>query len=248
MRTRVRVNLAGQKFGRLTAIEPNYIGGRSAWLVRCDCGTEKSVNVQSLRGGRVRSCGCLKKRVEPIPANAMEECLRLISIGALQIDDNGHVWKKKRLVSGGVWRDITPRRIESSGRRGYLYVVFGVGTGKTMQVLAHRLVWTFLHGPIPEGLQINHKDMCTSNNHPDNLEVVTNLENFRHAQKHRALGRRNKTWCGKPVLSDEQIIDMRAKREAGATLEELSKEFNKNHDYVRDLCVGNSRSPKKFRK
>jgi hypothetical protein len=177
----------------------------------------------------------------------MEECLRLIAIGVLRIDNNGHIWKEKRLMPGGLWKAITPRRIESPGKRGYLYVVVGVGGGKTMQVLAHRLIWTYLRGPIPEGLQINHKDMCTSNNHPDNLEVVTNLENCQHAVKNRQKGRRNKTYRGLPVITDHHVNDMRAKLAAGSTLDELSIEFNRTPDYIRELCKGSSKTPKNVR-
>lgn len=57
-------DLTGQKFGRLTAIE--FLGtdkNRTAfWKCVCDCGNEIVVRSTSLRAGKTRSCGCLKKR------------------------------------------------------------------------------------------------------------------------------------------------------------------------------------------
>ena len=54
----------GQKFNRLTVIafekvkRKNYSGTR--WIVRCDCGTLKSVEPKRVISGHTMSCGCLK--------------------------------------------------------------------------------------------------------------------------------------------------------------------------------------------
>lgn len=57
-----RIDLAGQRFGALTALRPVHPAEtrdhRPGWLVKCDCGTEKVVNGSALRRGRVTSCGC----------------------------------------------------------------------------------------------------------------------------------------------------------------------------------------------
>lgn len=61
----VRIDLTGQKYGRLTVIE--YAGkGKNhthKWKCRCDCGNETVVNGYALRNGNTRSCGCLWKEV-----------------------------------------------------------------------------------------------------------------------------------------------------------------------------------------
>ncbi len=57
-----RVNLSGHRFGRLTVIQPAASRGRrTQWLVRCDCGTQKSVGTEALRAGQTFSCGCLAR-------------------------------------------------------------------------------------------------------------------------------------------------------------------------------------------
>ena len=53
-------NLAGQRFGRLTALEPTdkRQGGSVVWKCRCDCGNIVCVGASSLKSGNTKSCGC----------------------------------------------------------------------------------------------------------------------------------------------------------------------------------------------
>ena len=55
-------NIAGKKFGRLTAIEPTE-GPKQLtklWKCRCDCGKNCKVYYWNLMSGHTRSCGCLR--------------------------------------------------------------------------------------------------------------------------------------------------------------------------------------------
>jgi hypothetical protein len=45
--------------------------------------------------------------------------------------------------------------------------------------LQHCLVWEKHYGKIPIGMQIHHKDLDKTNNHIDNLQLVTPLEHKR---------------------------------------------------------------------
>lgn len=53
--------MKGKKFNRLLVIEaePNR-NGRKYWKCECDCGNITSVRDDSLKSGKVRSCGCLR--------------------------------------------------------------------------------------------------------------------------------------------------------------------------------------------
>lgn len=57
------IDLTGQKFGRLTAVECVGSNERHSkvWLCVCSCGNTKIVDGNSLRMGRTRSCGCLDR-------------------------------------------------------------------------------------------------------------------------------------------------------------------------------------------
>lgn len=61
-------------------------------------------------------------------------------------------------------------------RTGYNHVYCA---GRSM--LAHRIVWLFANGPIPDGHVINHRDGNRRNNRLANLEAVTQRQNVLHA-------------------------------------------------------------------
>ena len=55
-----RLDLSGQKFGRLTVLSySDTRNGRARWLCRCECGKEITVSANSLKSGNTKSCGCL---------------------------------------------------------------------------------------------------------------------------------------------------------------------------------------------
>ncbi len=60
------IDLAGQKFGRLTVLRraENHIlpngKPRTQWLCQCACGNQVIVSAQNLRGETAMSCGCLR--------------------------------------------------------------------------------------------------------------------------------------------------------------------------------------------
>ena len=60
--SRKKLDLAGQRFGKLTVLAPaENVGERTAWLCRCDCGQETVVITMRLRDGHRTSCGCDKE-------------------------------------------------------------------------------------------------------------------------------------------------------------------------------------------
>ncbi len=63
--SRKKLNLAGQRFGKLTVLDTaENIGKRTAWRCLCDCGREIAVKTSCLRSGHTTSCGCLAKRAD----------------------------------------------------------------------------------------------------------------------------------------------------------------------------------------
>ena len=58
-----RLDLVGQRFGRLTVIKEygKDKHGKVLWLCKCDCGNEVITRSDKLRGGGIKSCGCYKK-------------------------------------------------------------------------------------------------------------------------------------------------------------------------------------------
>lgn len=62
---KLKLNIKGQKFGRLTAIEPiekfNHAGLR--WLFQCSCGNKTTAVVSDVTSGNIKSCGCLRREM-----------------------------------------------------------------------------------------------------------------------------------------------------------------------------------------
>ncbi len=56
-------DIAGMRFGRLTAIEPTELRseGTVVWRCRCDCGGEVLASLHQLHAGYRKSCGCLSR-------------------------------------------------------------------------------------------------------------------------------------------------------------------------------------------
>ena len=53
-----KLDLTGQRFGKLTVLRPaENIGNRTAWVCRCDCGQEIVARTTHLRAGRIKTCG-----------------------------------------------------------------------------------------------------------------------------------------------------------------------------------------------
>lgn len=58
-----RLDMTGQKFGRLTVIEYSHTNKhrKAVWRCRCDCGQEALAQGVKLRNGHTASCGCYGK-------------------------------------------------------------------------------------------------------------------------------------------------------------------------------------------
>ncbi len=59
-----KLNLSGQRYGRLEVLTPGEVqSGGTEWMCLCDCGKLVIASTRSLRNGRKRSCGCLRKEI-----------------------------------------------------------------------------------------------------------------------------------------------------------------------------------------
>jgi hypothetical protein len=59
-----RLDLVGQRFGRLVAIGfVDVVDGNARWRCRCDCGAELVALGNNLRKGNTSSCGCFRVEI-----------------------------------------------------------------------------------------------------------------------------------------------------------------------------------------
>lgn len=64
---RARVDITGQRFGRLVAVSPvtPITPGNYRWTFACDCGGTAVTTVACVRNGGTKSCGCLYRETRP---------------------------------------------------------------------------------------------------------------------------------------------------------------------------------------
>ena len=84
--SRQKLDLTGQRFGKLTVLRPaENIGRRTAWRCRCDCGQEITAMTLDLRRGRRTSCGCDRPVVDPSPGGFGRASLTYVDGTCLEI-------------------------------------------------------------------------------------------------------------------------------------------------------------------
>lgn len=86
---------------------------------------------------------------------------------AYYASDDGKIFSLRK--KSGKWRELKPWK----GRDGYtLFKCCQNGVKKSIRV--HRAIWEAFNGPIPHGLQINHRNCKRDDNRlEENLELVT---------------------------------------------------------------------------
>jgi len=102
----------------------------------------------------------------------------LLSKSILTVDQTGNVFYKSVLC----------KSLNDKG-----YPVFTYTTQKATKkrrrrqakIRLHRVVYQALKGELDRSLVVNHVDRDTTNNHPDNLELISYNANIKHWQKEK---------------------------------------------------------------
>lgn len=70
-----KIDLTGQRFGRLVVLEEEKprTTKRIKWICQCECGNIKAIGANELRSGKTLSCGCLRNdRIKEAIGNKLE--------------------------------------------------------------------------------------------------------------------------------------------------------------------------------
>lgn len=125
------------------------------------------------------------------------------------------------------------------------------GYGQNCHRLAHRLVWEFTHGTIPDGMFVLHKCDIPACVNPDHLFLGTQADNVADMDRK---GRGNRPGTkgeenGQSIYTDEQVRAVRrmygpprgrGARNKGITQHEVAKRLNVSRAFVHDVV--NNRS------
>lgn len=117
--------------------------------------------------------------------------------------------------------------IRNVGTRGYIRIN---RRGKSISSV-HKMIWESVHGQIPNGMQINHKNGIKTDNRLCNLELVTPSANTLHAYQTglaSAVGEQN----GRAILTESDVVRI---RESTATHATLAREYGVSRRTIGDV-------------
>lgn len=144
--------------------------------------------------------------------------------GLYEVSDLGRVRSLNYLGNTGKAKVLSPWSC-----RGYLRLGL-YKDGKKKQFLVHTLVITAFRGPIPAGMQVNHRNEDKRDNRLVNLEVVTAKQNINHGTRNeRAAKAKSKEVklthtksCGKYTFPSSYIASeffgFKSKRQVGTLI------------------------------
>ncbi|KKK69279.1 hypothetical protein LCGC14_2935610 [marine sediment metagenome] len=162
--------------------------------------------------------------------------LELVHKGIYKIYKNGKIYAL--MISHKEWkgeykkRNI-PKLKNYKTDKGYIRFTFK----DKKQIFAHRVVWMYFNGDIPEGLEPNHKNGIKDDNRLSNLELVTKSEQMIHAVNilkrkvgNKTSGKERKGGCFK--LNKKKVLAIRAKLKKGISQTKIAKEYNVTEENI----------------
>ena len=175
---KVRKDLTGKKFGRLTVIKQaedyvNKNGSREAqWLCKCDCDNPNFVVVTGhrLKGGNTKSCGCL------MIEKSRETIMNYNKTKYNTYDLSGEYGIGYTTKGEEFWFDLE----DYDKIKDYCwyinseYVVAKLSNGKHIKL--HKLL-------IPEAIEIDHKNHKNFDNRKSNLRITNHQKNMMNRKK-----------------------------------------------------------------
>ncbi len=84
-----------------------------------------------------------------------------------------------------------------------------------LYVMAHRVIWVYFKGDIPENIEINHKNGIKTDNKIENLELMTSSQNKKHAFKMGLFKPAKGIKHYRAKLSDKDVLNIRELLKSG---------------------------------
>lgn len=179
-KVRVKNNLVGEKFGKLTVIEQaeDYVepnGNHSPrYTCICDCGNTINVRADALKTGHTKSCGCYQ-------SESLKERLTIPNTYKL-FDEYGICYDS---TSDYFWKfdlddyDLIKKYVWHADKRGYAR-----GGDYNNRVKMHRLVLG-VENAINKRIIVDHINGDPTDNRKSNLRLCTNEENSHNRCIHK---------------------------------------------------------------
>jgi len=143
-----------------------------------------------------------------------------------------------RVISDAIVEGIHYAIDDATGCWIWLRSRYNRGYGQYRQQRAHRVMWARIYGPIPDGMLVLHKCDVPSCINPEHLFLGDASDNMRDmVAKGRGVfahGERN----GNAVLTEHNVIDIRARVADGERPTDIANEFNIRRSHVWRIVHG----------
>ncbi len=202
---KVRTDLCGKKFGRLTAVCQDGVdasGKNARWRCRCDCGRTANVNRPGLIQGKTRSCGCLNSP---------------------PIDD----YEKRQ--EANFWRFVNKQHdcwlwVGAIDKQGY-----GTFNDRGKTIKAHRYSYHRFVSLIPPGSKAYVCHTCDTPAcvNPAHLYLGSHADNMRDMSNRKRWGPKRKRLSAKQKQACQILFD------GGMSLHEIAEVLNISHPTAR---------------
>ncbi|MBM0275108.1 HNH endonuclease signature motif containing protein [Micromonospora tarensis] len=156
-----------------------------------------------------------------------------------------HYDHAQQLIADGTWRvdphaglvhGVKGAPFRRTNSWGYVQIKFRAPEDWQTEhtVLAHRVIWEAEHGPLADGLTVNHLNGVKTDNRLANLEAVTQSDNMRHAYR---------TGLHQPVrsnarLTEQQVRDIYRRCRTGERDADLAAEYGMKRSAINNIRNG----------
>lgn len=104
------------------------------------------------------------------------------------------------------------------------------------QVSVHRAAWELQHGEVSDGKCVLHK--CDVRHCVRHLFLGTHQDNMHDMHRKGRARQVHGPQHGRSKLTEEQVRDMRKRKDNGASISELSYDFRISYMQVKRICTG----------
>lgn len=208
-----REDLTGKKFGKLTAIQFSHKNKnrKTYWVFECECGNIKVLRTDTVKSGKVKSCGCIKKEQDIVNLNRNGSKPNKYNSKGLSKHTLYHKWlgMKRRCY------DIHDSHYNNYGGRGIEICEEWLYDFKKF------FDWS-IHNGWKDNLEIDRIDN-NGNYEPNNCRYVTRKKNCNNRSTTRKITIDNTTlsiseWCNKINIKPSRL-------------------YRYSDDYIRDYII-----------